>query len=103
MMSSRFDFSSTSKTLNLSFLRFNERFGSKNLDGMMDGTLSCEGSIRPRFSSRLFPSHQKPRSKGVKLTSRWRRPNGGVVQSYGWLGSVRHCMGLSCLTFVALG
>ena len=85
MMLSRFDLSSTSKTLNLSFLRFNERFGSKNLDGMMDGTLLCEGSIRPRFSSRLFPSHQKPRSKGVRLISRWRRPNGGWFRAMrGW-------------------
>ena len=32
MTSSRFDPSSTSKTLNLSFLRFNEQFESENLD-----------------------------------------------------------------------
>ena len=31
MTSSRFDFGSTSKTLNLSFLRFNEMSGSENL------------------------------------------------------------------------
>ena len=30
MTSSRFDLGSTSKTLNLSFLRFNERSGSEN-------------------------------------------------------------------------
>ena len=33
MMSLRFDPGSTSKTLNLSFLRFNERSESENLDG----------------------------------------------------------------------
>ena len=31
MTSSRFDLGSTLKTLNLSLLRFNERFGSENL------------------------------------------------------------------------
>ena len=33
MMSSRFDPGSTSKILNLSLLRFNERFGFENLGG----------------------------------------------------------------------
>ena len=32
MMPSRFDIGSTSKTLNLSLLRFNEQSGSENLD-----------------------------------------------------------------------
>ena len=35
MTSSRFDLGSTSKTLNLSLLRFNEWSGSKNHDGMI--------------------------------------------------------------------
>ena len=38
MTSSRFDLGSTSKTLNLSLLRFNERSGSENLG--LDETLN---------------------------------------------------------------
>ena len=37
MTSSRFDLGSTSKTLNLSLLRFNERSGSENLACYMEG------------------------------------------------------------------
>jgi len=36
MTSSRFDFGSTSKTLNLSFLQFNERSESENLELKLD-------------------------------------------------------------------
>ena len=40
MMSSRFDYGSTSKTLNLSLLLFNERSGSENL-GLKDVINRC--------------------------------------------------------------
>ena len=52
MTSSRFDLGSTLKTLNLFFLRFNERSGFQNLASIMTFNMSsiCSGSTRCPFS-----------------------------------------------------
>ena len=55
------------------------------------------------FPVGFFQATRSHDPKESGLSAGGEDPVGGVVQSNGWLGSVRHCMGLSCLTFVAFG
>ena len=62
MTSSQFDLGSTSKTLNLSLLRFNERSGFQNLVQQFDHPPKCQLTLRGMQSAlqRLDPKIWPP-------------------------------------------